>query len=207
MDLTLLYTIGGSPWLNLVNTLNKVGGRSTDLLAEPDTVRNWLLANGLWLSPRREPALEEIVALAKELASLRELACKLLESLRAGQGGWSSPAGEKLRETASRLTLGVRWLRSSESEAWTSLDYEGRSTIDHAVYGIIRSIADTLAAYPLERIRACEHEDCVLQFVDTSKAGKRRWCSMEMCGNRHKAAEFYAKRRMKGRPQTPSSPS
>lgn len=36
------------------------------------------------------------------------------------------------------------------------------------------------------RIRACPRQDCGFLFVDTSKAGRRRWCEMEICGNRAK---------------------
>jgi predicted RNA-binding Zn ribbon-like protein len=36
------------------------------------------------------------------------------------------------------------------------------------------------------RIRVCAAENCGLLLVDTSRAGRRRWCSMELCGNRAK---------------------
>lgn len=36
------------------------------------------------------------------------------------------------------------------------------------------------------RLRQCAADDCPLLFVDTSRAGVRRWCSMQRCGNRHK---------------------
>jgi predicted RNA-binding Zn ribbon-like protein len=38
------------------------------------------------------------------------------------------------------------------------------------------------------RIRRCDSADCGRWFVDTSKGGRRRWCSMATCGNRAKAA-------------------
>ena len=41
-----------------------------------------------------------------------------------------------------------------------------------------------------ELIRECEHPDCVLWFYDRTKSHRRRWCSMALCGNRHKVAEF-----------------
>lgn len=44
-----------------------------------------------------------------------------------------------------------------------------------------------------DRIRSCEHDDCTLWFYDVSKAGRRRWCSMERCGNRAKARRHYAR--------------
>ncbi len=43
------------------------------------------------------------------------------------------------------------------------------------------------------RIRKCA--SCVLHFHDTSKKGTRRWCSMQLCGNRLKVAAYAARRR------------
>lgn len=55
-------------------------------------------------------------------------------------------------------------------------------------------LLDLLAARP-DRIRQCEHERCVLWFLDTSRNGTRRWCSMASCGNRAKAARHYRRAR------------
>ncbi|MCO1574959.1 CGNR zinc finger domain-containing protein [Crossiella sp. SN42] len=38
----------------------------------------------------------------------------------------------------------------------------------------------------LDRVRHCSGGDCELIFVDTSRPGQRRWCSMQRCGNRAK---------------------
>jgi predicted RNA-binding Zn ribbon-like protein len=38
-----------------------------------------------------------------------------------------------------------------------------------------------------ERIHRCANHDCVLWFLDTTRPGTRRWCSMATCGNRDKA--------------------
>ncbi|WP_405018597.1 CGNR zinc finger domain-containing protein [Kitasatospora sp. NBC_00070] len=43
------------------------------------------------------------------------------------------------------------------------------------------------------RIKRCAHENCILHFFDTSQNGRRRWCSMAVCGNRAKAARHYEK--------------
>ncbi|MFD8695878.1 CGNR zinc finger domain-containing protein [Kitasatospora purpeofusca] len=45
-----------------------------------------------------------------------------------------------------------------------------------------------------DRIRECGADDCQLLFVDTSRPGRRRWCSMERCGNRHKVRALRARR-------------
>lgn len=43
------------------------------------------------------------------------------------------------------------------------------------------------------RIRTCGADGCRLLFVDTSRPGRRRWCSMERCGNRHKVRAHRAR--------------
>ncbi|MFI1826268.1 CGNR zinc finger domain-containing protein [Streptomyces sp. NPDC020412] len=43
------------------------------------------------------------------------------------------------------------------------------------------------------RIRECATDNCYLLFVDTSRPGRRRWCSMERCGNRHKVRAHRAR--------------
>lgn len=44
------------------------------------------------------------------------------------------------------------------------------------------------------RVRECEAPDCSLIFADTSRPGRRRWCAMERCGNRHKVRSLRARR-------------
>lgn len=40
------------------------------------------------------------------------------------------------------------------------------------------------------RVKQCESPACTIFFVDTSRAGDRRWCSMAGCGNQAKVREF-----------------
>jgi predicted RNA-binding Zn ribbon-like protein len=162
-----------------------------DVLTDRTKALFWLEANRLLKANESRPDPGTLDLLCIELASLRELCIGILSSLE--QHG--KLAGEiilSLQERAERLSLTVV---IDDKEGKLSLTYEGKSTIDYVLNRIIRSIFDTLDAYSPERIRQCEHEECILHFVDTSKSGKRRWCSMEVCGNRYKAAEFYAKKR------------
>ncbi|MFI2612573.1 CGNR zinc finger domain-containing protein [Kitasatospora sp. NPDC018619] len=53
-----------------------------------------------------------------------------------------------------------------------------------------------------DRIRECGAHDCQLIFVDTSRPGRRRWCSMERCGNRHKVRALRARRESEDAPPT-----
>ena len=51
----------------------------------------------------------------------------------------------------------------------------------------VEVLADPAGA---ERLRRCSGDNCFLVFVDTSRPGRRRWCSMERCGNRAKVRNF-----------------
>lgn len=59
---------------------------------------------------------------------------------------------------------------------------------------LAHSAATLFAEANRERVRKCEQ--CVLHFHDTSKKGTRRWCSMQLCGNRLKVAAYAARQRM-----------
>jgi predicted RNA-binding Zn ribbon-like protein len=58
---------------------------------------------------------------------------------------------------------------------------------------VLWSAGDLLAAAPHRRLRQCENDRCLWLFVDDSKGGNRRWCSMATCGNRAKAHRHYAR--------------
>ncbi|MBH0123398.1 CGNR zinc finger domain-containing protein [Rhodococcus sp. NPDC003382] len=59
-------------------------------------------------------------------------------------------------------------------------------TGDQALSTLARDAVDLLGGPRASRIKRCAADDCPLVFVDTSRAGNRRWCSMARCGNRDK---------------------
>ena len=69
-----------------------------------------------------------------------------------------------------------------------------------AVFGDATSLREILAvsaiatlgeSRDLERIKLCPGHDCGWLFLDETKNGRRRWCTMETCGNRAKANRHY----------------
>jgi predicted RNA-binding Zn ribbon-like protein len=48
---------------------------------------------------------------------------------------------------------------------------------------------------PSKKLKLCDGPDCSWLFLDTSKAGRRRWCDMADCGNAAKSRRHYARRR------------
>jgi predicted RNA-binding Zn ribbon-like protein len=60
---------------------------------------------------------------------------------------------------------------------------------------VLWSAADLLVGNQRLRVRQCANPACGWLFLDTSKGGNRRWCSMSACGNRAKAHRHYLRRR------------
>ena len=59
--------------------------------------------------------------------------------------------------------------------------------LDLPVLAVAMSAADLLMGRGVARIRECPGGDgCGWLFLDLSKSGTRRWCSMQVCGNRAK---------------------
>ncbi|MFE1454719.1 CGNR zinc finger domain-containing protein [Streptomyces sp. NPDC058735] len=64
---------------------------------------------------------------------------------------------------------------------------------------VARDAVDLFTGPYAHRVRECGAHNCYLLFVDTSRPGRRRWCSMEHCGNRDKVRAHRAR-------QTPAEP-
>jgi predicted RNA-binding Zn ribbon-like protein len=62
---------------------------------------------------------------------------------------------------------------------------------------VLWSAADLLVGEQLGRVRQCANPDCGWLFLDSSKSGNRRWCSMSACGNRAKAHRHYLRQKAK----------
>jgi predicted RNA-binding Zn ribbon-like protein len=48
------------------------------------------------------------------------------------------------------------------------------------------ALARLLANEDLSDVKACDGTNCTLMFADRTRGRSRRWCSMELCGNRAK---------------------
>lgn len=61
---------------------------------------------------------------------------------------------------------------------------------------VAQSAIELATSSSFGRVKACASQDgCQYLFVDTSKNGSRRWCSMTDCGNQAKSRRLTARRR------------
>ena len=97
---------------------------------------------------------------------------------------WVEPINEILRVTEGHDEL------VPQQHGW-SLQFVAReSGLDWLLAALARSAAELLVEGPHARIRRCANPSCRLFFYDDSRTRRRRWCSMAVCGNRHKVAAF-----------------
>ena len=59
---------------------------------------------------------------------------------------------------------------------------------DDLLLPIAQAIAELVTTADFAEVKHCEGPSCVLHFLDTTRGGRRRWCSMAVCGNRAKQA-------------------
>lgn len=61
-----------------------------------------------------------------------------------------------------------------------------------ALSALARDAIDLFTGPLRSRVRTCAADDCGLLFVDASRPGQRRWCSMNRCGAREKMRRYRA---------------
>ena len=97
---------------------------------------------------------------------------------------WAEPINQILR-----ITEGHDELVFAES-SW-KMEFQAREGgLDWLLAAVARSAAEILVEGTEARLRICGNPACGLFFSDNSRTHRRRWCSMAICGNRHKVAIF-----------------
>ncbi len=187
--------IGKRLCINLANTASpaKQGGR---IHSWGDLI-DFLLEAGV-IGPARTGLLKDLEASAPEAtAAALALALRLRSAIRealAARIGSAPLPHESIApiNAVLRLTEGYDQLVQGDADdgKWR-LDYVVRQQrVEWLLAAIARSAAELLAEGPRAPIRKCAGPACALYFYDTSRTGRRRWCSMAICGNRNKVAAF-----------------
>lgn len=101
----------------------------------------------------------------------------------------TQPFSDAVQAVAGRVRLVLR----NGEPAWEVDPSAGLAT---PMVAALWSAAQLLTSSELRRVTACPGHGCGWLFVDRS--GRRRWCTMETCGNRAKARRFAERRRAPG---------
>jgi predicted RNA-binding Zn ribbon-like protein len=193
--------IGGLLCLDFVNTVSwrgdpeQPGERLTGYVELLHWSRHagFLDAAGLRslaLAAKRRPG--GAAAAVASAVRLREAFVRLLERGRGAAAGLRT-VNDELAAAPPRSVLEAR----GAGFAWRD------GARDHGLLALLHpvlwSMADLLTSGRLARARRCGDARCGWWFLDSSPAGRRRWCSMQACGNRAKVRRHYAAGRSSAR--------
>src|SRR5271165_1867992 len=84
-------------------------------------------------------------------------------------------------------------------DRWRIEFFARENGLEWLLAAIARSAAEIASEGAEARVRLCANPECGLFFYDDSRTQRRRWCSMAVCGNRHKVASFAKKHAGKNR--------
>ena len=135
----------------------------------------------LWSEPQ---AVDTVLLRIRRLhESLRAIFTAMVDS-KPFPVSWVEPINEILRITEGHDELVAR------DGSW-SLHFVAReSGLEWLLAAVARSAAELLVEGQHAPVRRCANPACRLFFYDNSRTHRRRWCSMAVCGNRHKVASF-----------------
>lgn len=177
--------ISGNLSLDLVNTELVRRGQRHDLLVAEADVLEWLdimkeatlLLNEQLLVGVKEKSRQVLVSILEMRTVLREQ----FESIADGQ-----PISDEfiiyLEKKIEKAPFTYKFINQK-------LSPQPVGKIEDVLLSFIAFDGLTLMEQnKLGLLKRCSNPDCVLLFIDES--GRRKWCSMKICGNRKKVATF-----------------
>ena len=180
--------VGGRLALDFVNILPVEKAFSWEqLLAFLESVRIVTPERSIELLvlSRSDPqSADSLLRKARGLGSALRMAFDALLHRQKIAREWIAPVNEVLR-----ITEGHDELHYTD-RGWEIAFVARESGLEWLLAAVARSAAEIIAEGTQGRLRICANPHCGLFFYDNSRTHRRRWCSMTVCGNRHKVATF-----------------
>ncbi|MGI9017975.1 MAG: CGNR zinc finger domain-containing protein [Euzebya sp.] len=129
---------------------------------------------------------ELVMATAAERADAQTLQGAIARIGVALAGGQRAPIGDiaRVNRIAAMPDL------APQMGIGRTRDWAWPATFGQVLSTLARDTVSLLTSADRDRVRRCAAQDCDRLFVDTSRPGQRRWCSMARCGNRAKVRAF-----------------
>ncbi|MER8912970.1 CGNR zinc finger domain-containing protein [Mesorhizobium sp. M0761] len=187
--------LGGAPALDLANTLHWRQGAEIDCITSYQDLLAFCIP-ALLLSETERRVLDRHAVNRPRVA--REVHLEVLK-LRAALKSWLNVSAKNLNRGVASERVALRSFHKAIAQAGGSagvgdiLKLPSASTNEGLYLPLRRSAAAAamLVLFPSGNdIRQCEADKCGGFFINDSRSKPRRWCSMDSCGNRAKAARY-----------------
>jgi len=188
--------VGNHLALDFLNTRPILAEGPKELLPDVEALVRWLVASGV-LTPQKARILSgKWRDMPQASVFLRQL-LKFRERLRAAvirQEARLAVSDAFIAEINSLLKHHPGLIALQRKGKKLELEAASEPEEPNDVWAPIAiAIAELLSGVSPGRLRKCEA--CILHFLDTSKKGSRRWCSMNICGNKIKVAAYQQRKR------------
>ena len=155
--------------------------RSTDELAKPGSYLNWITGTGL-------PVPDVTDGGRRRAAALRD-------GLRGLVATHSIPRGpeSQLARTWAGIVQPVLHLDVS-ADGSVALAPATVDTEEAVLASLLCHVAEATVNQTWRRLKLCQLSTCRWAFYDASPARSAAWCTMAVCGARHKARTYRQRR-------------
>jgi predicted RNA-binding Zn ribbon-like protein len=190
--LTDLRIVGGNLALDFVNTRGgpRHGPADSEWLSSYEDFAAWSTRAGLAdpSAPPGESARAAVLAAFARVQACRDDMYEIFLALADG----SAPPEAALRRIQLAYVEALahgQLTRGTQGCAWT---WDPGSGPLAPLWSVVAAAVELLTHGPADRIKSCHA--CRFMFIDQSKNGSRRWCSMDDCGKAAKIARYLQHR-------------
>jgi len=174
--------VGNQLAVDFSNTIKMVNNEQTDLLTSPHLLCQWAKTVEIYLTE------QEATLFFDDVIRFRDIIHEILMEYTYKEL-INSDYLEKLNTFIQQHQL--KPYLSKKSSTSIQLSYTA-PTVPIFLCTLVEAAIQLLSNQNmLTRLKHCEHEDCILLFIDLTKSRTKRWCSMKICGNKVKASKFY----------------
>jgi predicted RNA-binding Zn ribbon-like protein len=196
--------VGGEPSLDFANTAEWNGDELlVEKLPDYESLVRWAHAAGV-IDARVARKLRSHARRSRDdaeraLAGARDLRGILHRTFRAsvlmqGRARVSAGLNDSVAALGDLLHDALKHRRIGAERGRVRLYWNGMGDrLDCIEWPIIWNAVQVLASESVDSMRICAGKDCGWLYVDRSRNGLRRWCSMETCGSREKAHRHYVR--------------
>lgn len=193
------FFIAEQPALDLLNSICSPWGMEIEWITNGTDLVSWLKKGKLISHEESLLFLEqfsekELDNTAKKVIELREYFRDFIKKY-AGQPLTKESLNslEEINDILGRDHIFSQITTSQDGDGLTIQTNRHYSQAQDLLFPLAFEMMNCVCQADFSRIKLCENEMCSLWFLDTSKNGRRRWCSMAVCGNRSKAASHRAR--------------
>jgi predicted RNA-binding Zn ribbon-like protein len=185
--------LGGAPCLDFTNTVDWRKGEPQEKLNDVHDLLDWALQAGIISGTEAERLHEAALSDPGEAQKTFNRAIRLREAIHGlflAAAEHRRPSIEDLSLFNEELAQALSHMALTGSNAGFTLGFN-EGSIERTLWTLTHSAAQLLTSPSLTRVKECGDPRCGWLYLDTSRNGTRRWCSMSDCGNRNKARRHY----------------